>query len=78
MSQKITGNLGEINITSKEVLLEGSFPAGLSETGLRSKYPNLKLSCEDGAYKEFEYPNKEIEFWLKGGIVSLDTSLVKN
>lgn len=60
-----------MNITSREISLEGHFPVGLSEQDLNSRYYNLKTTVQDGKYKELEYPYKEIEFWLKEDSVYL-------
>jgi len=61
--------LCSINVRSKDVSLEGSYPVGLTDEELNTKFPNLTLNVADGRFKEYEYNSNEIEFWLKDDIV---------
>jgi len=54
-----------ISISNASARLKGVTPIGLSEKELLKAFPDLKLDVCDGDYKEYIYPEQEIEFYLK-------------
>lgn len=67
--QNAAFRLWGIDITSDSANLEGVYPIGLTEKELLNAFPNIKLDVCGKGFKEFSYPEKEIEFVLKNDIV---------
>tara|TARA_R110000868_G_scaffold8038_16_gene41688 strand:+ start:554 stop:988 length:435 start_codon:yes stop_codon:yes gene_type:complete len=59
-----------IGINDSSARLKGVTPIGLSEKELLQAFPDLKLDVCDGDYKEYIYPEQEIEFYLKFNTVN--------
>lgn len=58
-----------ISITGNSANLFGVRPIGLTDKELLNAFPSIKLDVCDGIFKEFSFPEKEIDFFLKNNIV---------
>lgn len=58
-----------IGVTTNSATLLGVNPIGLTEKELLKAFPSIELDVCDGDFKEFSFPEKEIEFFLKNNTV---------
>ena len=56
--------------TNRSATLYDVKPIGLTENELLTAFPGIEVEVDDGCYREFYFPQKEISFILINGVVA--------